>query len=86
MSTTTIITIVMVLVGACLMFAAGKRSSRSLPPEDISDESIEQKIIAGQTLQAIKLYRFKYNTGLKEAKDAVDKLREGYKQSGRIKS
>jgi ribosomal protein L7/L12 len=42
------------------------------PPKN--DEEIQLLVNKGQKIQAIKLYREKYNVGLKEAKDAVENM------------
>ena len=39
-------------------------------------EHVSRLVAAGQKIQAIKLYREIYRVGLKEAKDAVEKMRE----------
>ena len=45
--------------------------SQSAPP---SDDSIRELLRSGKKIEAIKMYREKYNCGLKEAKEAVEKL------------
>ncbi|WP_020407885.1 ribosomal protein L7/L12 [Hahella ganghwensis] len=46
-----------------------------VPPADLAtDEDIRKLAHGGKKIQAIKLYREKYNVGLKEAKEAVEAL------------
>ena len=44
--------------------------------EELTDKCIEKAALSGYTIQAIKLYRAKYNIGLKEAKEAVEAIIE----------
>ena len=46
--------------------------STSIPSNAV--EQITQAILSGNKIEAIKLYREQNNVGLKEAKDAVDKM------------
>ena len=46
----------------------------SLPVGAGTDGDIARLVDAGQKIAAIKLYRRLHNVGLKDAKDAVDKL------------
>lgn len=41
---------------------------------DMLNEAIVELVIAGKKIEAIKLYREVHGVGLKEAKDAVDKI------------
>lgn len=45
-----------------------------IPPTNQQIESIKQAIFAGQKIEAIKLYREATGLGLKESKEAVEKL------------
>jgi len=42
----------------------------------ITDQEIYDTLMAGKKIQAIKLYKEKYNLGLKESKDAVEKMQK----------
>lgn len=44
----------------------------AMPRRDITDEDVDNAIRAGQTIDAIKLYRNRSGAGLKEAKAAVE--------------
>lgn len=44
------------------------------PPSNQQIESIKQAVFAGQKIEAIKLYREATGLGLKESKEAVEKL------------
>ena len=44
--------------------------------EELTDKSIEKAALSGYTIQAIKLYRAKYDKGLKDAKEAVEAIIE----------
>ena len=46
----------------------------SASPKDALERQVIEFILAGRTLQAVKLYHEKTGLGLKESKDAVDKL------------
>ncbi|MFC5525174.1 hypothetical protein ACFPPA_05400 [Rhodanobacter ginsengisoli] len=55
--------------------ASTRRSRRAWKPnEAISDAEIEAEIRAGRQIDAIKLYRRRDGSGLKEAKQAVDAM------------
>ena len=51
--------------------------ARDIPPEERNekDDEVLRLLLAGEKIKAIKSYRKFYQTGLKEAKDAVE-LRE----------
>lgn len=44
------------------------------PTPEPKIESIKRALFAGQKIEAIKIYREQTNAGLKEAKDAIEKL------------
>ena len=44
------------------------------PPKNITEEDIQQLLQEGQKIQAIKLYRSLHNVGLKDAKNAVERM------------
>jgi len=46
------------------------------PPGQGSDADVERLVALGRKIDAIKLYREIHDTGLKTAKDAVDKIAE----------
>jgi ribosomal protein L7/L12 len=46
-----------------------KEQASVLPPDDIT-----MLLRQGRKIEAIKIYREKYGVGLKEAKDAVDRM------------
>lgn len=52
-------------------------ASDSSAPVVYDDPDVRQLLASGQKLEAIKQYRARFNTGLKEAKDAVDALEAG---------
>ncbi|WP_038027823.1 hypothetical protein [Picosynechococcus sp. NKBG15041c] len=53
----------------------GKRPGPlSGPKQPGSDGAIQQAIASGRKIEAIKLYRQKYNVGLKEAKEAIEQM------------
>ena len=53
---------------------AGQQISDSPPPADDFERRILALMTAGEKIAAIKLYRDKTNSGLKEAKEAVEAL------------
>ncbi|HWX67038.1 MAG TPA: hypothetical protein VNZ27_11500 [Rhodanobacter sp.] len=55
--------------------AARESRKRWTPNPNISDANIEAEIRAGRYIEAIKLYRQRDGSGLKEAKQAVDAMR-----------
>jgi large subunit ribosomal protein L7/L12 len=44
------------------------------PPANLSDDDIRKAAQQGQKIQAIKWYRSLHGVGLKDAKDAVEKM------------
>ena len=51
-----------------------QQSSLPDPPENVTDEDIRKVARLGQKLQAIKWYKSLHNVGLKDAKEAVEKM------------
>lgn len=47
--------------------------------DDAPEHAIQELILRGQKIQAIKLYREQSGVGLKEAKDAVDQMQVNLK-------
>ena len=68
-----IIGIVIVAVVIFSMVKGGASVSDN-PPEGTTDDDIRNLAQQGQKIRAIKWYRALHNVGLKEAKDAVDKM------------
>lgn len=50
----------------------GHRSDLQAKPVDLAD--IRAEVLAGRKIQAIKIYRERTGTGLKEAKEYIDQL------------
>ena len=48
---------------------------------DTVDDGIMDYLKSGKTIQAIKAYRCQYGTGLKESKDAIEKIKENLEAS-----
>ena len=69
-----IIGIVVVGVAVLLMFKGGSSSTPDNPPEGTTDDDIRNLALQGQKIKAIKWYRTIHGVGLKEAKDAVEKM------------
>jgi ribosomal protein L7/L12 len=82
----TIIIVTAVVIGFLIVFSSGNKAGINILPGDITDQLIEQEVISGQKIRAIKLYRSKYKTGLKEAKEAIDRIQDDLELSGQIKS
>ncbi|AFE05224.1 hypothetical protein COCOR_03426 [Corallococcus coralloides DSM 2259] len=78
-----VLVVIAVFMGALigLWLRSSHREQPSEPPIHRSPEegrkSLAELIQAGQTINAIKLYRELYGVGLKEAKDAVEAMRDG---------
>ncbi|WP_335990466.1 ribosomal protein L7/L12 [Glycomyces sp. MUSA5-2] len=51
---------------------------QSAPPEEPWLAQVRSEIRSGRTIQAIKVYREHTGLGLKEAKDAVERMAKGY--------
>ena len=51
-----------------------QQSSLPDPPENVTDEDIRKVARLGQKIQAIKWYKSLHNVGLKDAKEAVEKM------------
>ena len=48
-----------------------------MPPEPLEPpqmKAIREAVLSGNKIEAIKLYRYLYGVGLKEAKDAIDAM------------
>lgn len=54
--------------------AKALREQYNINDEDPTDEDIRRVFEAGHKIYAIKLYRTKYDCGLKDAKEAVERL------------
>jgi ribosomal protein L7/L12 len=73
-------TLVIALVAAFLAgFILGRRGSRqkivwTRPIEAVATPDVQALIQQGKKIDAIKLYRQLHGTGLKDAKEAVEKL------------
>lgn len=50
------------------------RPDRQPPPGEGTEADVERLVLSGRRIDAIKLYREIHGVGLKEAKEAVDKL------------
>ncbi|WP_208752424.1 hypothetical protein [Corallococcus carmarthensis] len=59
----------------------GPPATGNVPAPD-ADAAIAQAVEEGNLIQAIKLYRERHGVGLKEAKDAVEALRERLERGG----
>ena len=75
--------VVAVVVAALTLNALSRRRTDDLrqtgflpPPGQGSDADVERLVTLGRKIDAIKLYRDIHRTGLKTAKDAVDKIAE----------
>ena len=55
----------------CKIIMGGKIQN---PPDNLSNEDIYTIAMEGKKIQAIKWYRTLHNVGLKEAKEAVEKM------------
>ncbi|WP_158621438.1 hypothetical protein [Corallococcus aberystwythensis] len=75
--------VIAVFVGAIAGFwwRSSKREQPSQPPTALSpqegQEYLADLIASGQTIEAIKLHRQLHGSSLKEAKDAVEAMRDG---------
>lgn len=79
---------IVVLLIAIAAWSKGRvediRDPALAPPGGGTESDIVRLVDAGQMIAAIKLYRRLHGVGLKEAKDAVDKLaRERQPEMGR---
>ena len=63
--------LIFIVVLIVLKIAGGKVEH---PPENICDEDIIAVAKEGKKIQAIKWYRTLHNCGLKDAKEAVEKI------------
>jgi ribosomal protein L7/L12 len=74
MSIVIIIGVVVVLVVAGISWQLAGQGETSEPPPNLTDDDILKIAQQGQKIEAIKLYRALYGVGLKDAKDAVEKM------------
>ncbi|NPC70036.1 hypothetical protein HPP05_09805 [Corallococcus exiguus] len=78
-----VLLLIAVVMGALIGFwlRSSNREQPSEPPTHRSPEegqkSLAELIRSGQMINAIKLYRELHGVGLKEAKDAVEAMRDG---------
>jgi ribosomal protein L7/L12 len=73
------LTLAAAAVLSVLVFTKMRSSERVRMPDAAlagSLDSIEAAIHAGRKIDAIKLYREEHNVGLKEAKEAVERLQD----------
>ena len=84
--------VVAVVAAALALNALNRRRTDDLrqtgfvpPPGQGSDADVERLVALGQKIDAIKLYRDIHGTGLKTAKDAVDKIAEKPALGGRAR-
>ena len=64
---------IVVVVVIVLVLKNGSSAAPDLPPEGTTDDDIRE-LAQTRKIQAIKWYRAIHGVGLKEAKDAVEKL------------
>jgi ribosomal protein L7/L12 len=76
MSIVIIIGFVAVLVVAGIAWQLAGLGERSEPPPNLSDGDIQKIARQGQMIEAIKQYRALHGVGLKDAKDAVEKMKK----------
>ncbi len=73
---------VLVIVVVLALLTRGRRDERaslprgpsSLPSSQNSDDIIRELLRSSRKIEAIKHYRQQYGTGLKEAKEAVERM------------
>jgi ribosomal protein L7/L12 len=72
----TIVGIIIVAIVAKLLLKSSSKgiSGNSSVPENISEEDVKNLVRQGKKIEAIKCYRAMTGLGLKEAKDAIDKM------------
>lgn len=77
----TFIIVALIVIGALILFSKSHsenqrrlREQFHIREDNPTDEDIRRVLKAGQKIYAIKLYRTKYGCGLKEAKEAVEKI------------
>lgn len=63
-----------VVVAIVLVVTLSSGSSSNPVSTDFTDEDILREARSGRKIQAIKLYRTLYGVGLKEAKEAVERM------------
>ena len=72
-----LVIVLIVIASLVSRLQTGRLRSRGLLPEagqTPTVEDVKRLIAAGETIQAIKMYREIHGVGLKEAKDAVEKM------------
>jgi len=69
-----VIAIVIAVVSGLLIISSRGSSSSSHVPENATDEDVRDLVRAGKKIEAIKCYRAIHGVGLKEAKDAVERM------------
>lgn len=77
MSLTTVPTfaiIVMVLFAVIVIMMFSAQGGPSPDPDSITDEMIGNSLRSGRKIEAIRYYRIRYGVGLKEAKEAVERM------------
>ncbi|NNB97284.1 hypothetical protein HI113_25605 [Corallococcus exiguus] len=78
-----VLMLIAVVMGALIGFwlRSSHREQPAEPPSPLSpaegQRNLAELIESGQTINAIKLYRQLHGCGLKEAKDAVEAMRDG---------
>lgn len=74
--TGTIVGIIIVAIIFKLVFKSASKgiSKNSSAPENISEEDVKNLVRQGKKIEAIKCYRAMTGLGLKEAKNAIDKM------------
>lgn len=72
----TVVGIVIVAVIVMLFLKSSSKGSagNASMPENITEEDVKNLVRQGKKIQAIKYYRAMTGVGLKEAKDAIDKM------------
>ena len=68
-----ILVIAVVVIVVIVALAGGRSGDDGVPPE-LSDEDILREAREGRKIQAIKWYRSLYGVGLREAKQAVERM------------
>jgi large subunit ribosomal protein L7/L12 len=57
-----------------LLIRLGIDPAEVTPQDPPETRAIREALLSGNKIQAIKLYRYLYGVGLKEAKDAIDAM------------
>jgi large subunit ribosomal protein L7/L12 len=83
MSGTSIAIVVVVAIVLVVLLRAGPGSaSPRIDWSNATEGDVQRLLAAGRKIEAIKLYRELNGVGLKEAKDAVERLAAGQPPSG----